>query len=276
MKKLAILLSCILLLNISTFTVFSDDNSAYVPSIGYKHDIYVPDDPEGGTVVVTEDHSVIYRHEDDGCDVEIVVTPYAKKATIESDESRSEIQIAYDEVMAAESVCTMAPVMIDKIKGTGLVDEDLILSNIFDVTVYVREAGEHKPEYDHSRIYNIKVGAESLRNFVALLHYSYDPNTQIGVWEIVPDARVTGANRDTVTFSWVDGSPFAIVSYKDGALNKSGYTKVNTSTQGTTNTNTHKCIVCIGDTCYCWLVVILLIVSIFLNVYLILKKNEKR
>jgi len=274
MKKLVTLLICLIILGNSTFTIHAENNTVYVPSIGYKDDIFVPDDDiEGGTVVYDEEDGVyiIKRKESDGCDVEIVVTPYAKKTTIESNESRLEIDIAYDEVMKTKSVCTMAPVMIKWIEGTNLVDEDLVLSNIFDVTVYVHEAGTHKVDYDHSRLYNIKVGAETLRNFVALLHYNYDPVSETGEWEIVPDARVTGVNKDIVTFSWVDGSPFAIVSYID--KDTSHYDTVNTQTGVVFE---HRCLVDIGGVCYCWLVVLLLVISVFFNIYLVLRKHEKR
>jgi len=263
---------CTLLITCS-FSVCADD--VYVPSIEVKNDVVVIDG------VVTDTNSYVTRVDPDGCVVYIVVTPYLYRNTIESQQSQEEIVLAYQDMNNSTSVEDMAPVVVEFADHLGLEDEDLIISNLFDVTLYVHEGGSHDETYDHQHIYNIKFTTEDLLNFVCLLHYDADND----LWEIVDGARITGENRDIVTFTWDCASPFAIVSkLKDGQKHDGG-----SSSEGSYNHGNypiiytgvdygpvHKCIVDFNGHCYCLEIIVLLIVSIFFNVFFILKLNENK
>lgn len=268
MRKLLLITTCLLILFNSTFVVTAED--PYVPSIGYKTDVYVTDDDEmGGTVEQINHTSVIHRIErgegDAYCEQKIVVTPYAFKDSIESDQSKIDIIKCYNNVINTKSVGTLAPVVLEYIeeKKLDLDDEDLVFSNIFDITVYFDEHGLHDIDYDHSRVYKVKVAANVLKNFVCLLHYDHNTNS----YEIVRDCEII--DEETLKFSFPSSSPFVIVSHVDDAGS-------HTEDPDVPCTNGHRCIVDIGGRCYCLELLILLIISLFLNIYLILKNRKKK
>ena len=234
LKKLSIIITTGLLLFTVVTPVTADDS--YVPSITAKDTVEI----SGGTgdskatnveTKKTANNTELSYKAGDGCEVEIILTPYSKKSTIASPyenkdskdratESISEIDIAWSQVYAADKVVDYAPVMKKEVKKLGIDEDDLVTKDLFDVTVYVNENGTHTQEYNHYRIYNLKLTTEALKNFVALLHYNAKDNK----WELVSNARVTGDAKDTLTFSYGSASPFAIIVKKADGQGTGGNT----------------------------------------------------
>ena len=159
----------------------------------------------------------------------------------------------------------------------------MVVSNLFDVSTYHSPDG-HNETVDHRKVYNLKVGADALEYFMYLIHYDAEKD----IWEIVPGAYVSGENRDILTFSYDCCSPFAIITcgVKGNcqfdyacAINASGddYKFPVTGVVGNNanNNGSCNCLLHLGGHCYCYIVLILLVISLIFNVYFILKSREE-
>lgn len=137
-------------------------------------------------------------YEDGSCNPRIVVTPYSERE--ELDEKREQdINDAYDEIAANEDLTNLCEALAAVAAAKGVPVSDLAVSDLFDVTAY------HNGDHDYCGTIRITLSAETIKNFVALLHR----NPKSG-WEVVPDVIVNAA-ENTIEFSAVDFSPFAIV-----------------------------------------------------------------
>lgn len=294
-KKLAITLLSLLSIICVCFGVSAD---AATPSVTYKTDIsVVPGSFEGysdisgdiktGTIKDTAITTVDYKAKD-GCDVHIELTPYSSVEDMDDDKTgdeltkaqaaQTELKEAYNQVKNANEVTDFAPVVKGYGQNFGIEDTCMIVSNLFDVTTYVDEGGSHSDTYDHTRLYNIKMTTDSLQYFMCLLHYN---GTN---WEIVKGAKVTGEDKDTLTFEWKDGSPFAIITCGAKGNCQLGY-KGNKDA-GTDGYDKRR----IGNTGYgryilgnsetgidvTYILIGLLIISMIFNVYFVLKSRENR
>lgn len=137
-------------------------------------------------------------YEDGSCNPRIVVTPYSERETL--DEKREEdINDAYDEIAANEDLTNLCEALAAVAAEKGIPVEDLAVSDLFDVTAY------HNGDHEYCGTITITLSAETIKNFVALLHRNSDGN-----WNVVPNVIVNQA-ANTIQFSAVDFSPFAVV-----------------------------------------------------------------
>ena len=280
MKKISITLLTLLILVGTTTSIFADPtNSPFTPSVETKEDVKIPDG-------IDYKHSsyIQYKSDEDECMVDVVVTPFSHRDEIANPfndelnlQSQAELQEAYESIKSKEEVVEFAPVLKGRGKEFSILDECMVVSTLFDVSTY--HEGEHDPHADHRKVYNLKVGADSLKYFMFLLHYDAETDK----WEVVPGAQVTGKNKDTLTFSYHCCSPFAIITCgAEGncqneycALGPDGKPYDNPTT-GVNDPNAGKCncLLHFGGHCYCYIPIILLVISLIANVYFILKNKQ--
>lgn len=280
MKKLGVALLTLLITMCVSTSAFAQ---SFTPSISYKNDVAVI----GGQTTADGYSSYIeYISEDDDCAVDVVITPYINKdhikdtfTGVKNEESIAELEEAYESITGQNEVTDFAPALIGKGLPFDIEDTCMVVSNVFDVSTY--HDGPHDDSVDHRRVYNLKIGADSLEYFMYLLHY----NAQEKTWEIVHDAHVSGKNRDTLTFSFDCCSPFAIITcgakgncqYDYAcAINAGGddYKFPVTGVNSKNNSNNCNCLLHFGGHCYCYIILVLLIISLIFNVYYILKRKE--
>ena len=124
--------------------------------------------------------------------LKIKITSYLDRATLGT-EGKAAIESSYDDIKNAKDVTDITADIKAVADKAGAKVADLKVSDLFDISV---EEGEIKGEI------TIILSAETLKNFVALLH------DNDGKWEVVQGAKVKG---DQITFSVDSLSPFAIV-----------------------------------------------------------------
>ena len=202
-----------------------------------------------GEYRVTEESSVIKVEvkELDGCEDELIVTPYSKKSEMPANcpqtaanqakaaESKQMLEAAYTEVttigegnltnLPTNSSVNFAADLAKAASDHGTTVDNIYVSDLFDITYYHVGTVESGHEENHKRVYTIKVDETTLKNYVALLHRHSDSSTpdSNGVtwngnqWKVVPGVTV---NLEKQTISFViqdvetDLSPFAIVVKK--------------------------------------------------------------
>lgn len=137
-----------------------------------------------------------FTAESDNCATEIVVTAYGKRAELDN-AAKTAIETAYSEIQAAADVTKLATDLTKVAADKNVETENLAVSDLFDVS--------QNGCVDHTghEAFQIKLSADTLKNFVALLHKTADG------WVVVEDAKVV--DGDTLTFSVDSLSPFAIV-----------------------------------------------------------------
>lgn len=137
-----------------------------------------------------------FTAESENCATDIVVTAYADRADL-NDNSKTAMETAYSEIQAATDVTTLSADLTKVATDMNVEAKNLAVSDLFDLSqVGCDDHTDHKA-------FQIKLSADTLKNFVALLH-----KTANG-WEVVADAKVE--NGDTLAFSVDSLSPFAIV-----------------------------------------------------------------
>lgn len=285
-KKILVSLLSVLSILCLCFNVSADTST---PSVTYKTDIEFTGAFDGNYEEITS--STVKYTASDGCHVVVELTPYSKKDTIsngktagalvKAEESKAELQTAFDEIKNADEVVDFAPVLEGTGKNFGIEDSCMVISNLFDITTYsYKDTGsgsEYNEEHNHSRLYNIKLTTDSLQYFMALIHYDAATDT----WEVVPGAKVTGEARDTLTFTFDENSPFAIVSCGAKGSCQLGYKGTKeTGTDGrkVENTSSGKYFIANSKTgvYFTYLLIGLLIISLTLNVYFVLKQKENK
>lgn len=141
---------------------------------------------------------VEFKPADEDCTASLVITPYGDKQEL-TPAIKTMLEKAYADINGTDDVSTLnaalAKLAADKkIKGT-----DLAVSDLFDI--HVTGCDYHDEHVD----FDIVLSADSLKNFVGLLHMNKN-----GEWELVKDAKVI-ANGDHLSFSVDSFSPFAVV-----------------------------------------------------------------
>ena len=139
-------------------------------------------------------------NEDEACDAKIVITAYADRDQL-SEEARKRIEEAYTMIRGTKDLSTLNEMIAKIAKRLGVEVTDLAVSDLFDIDA-VGCTGNHE---DHG-LFDITLKAETLNNFVCLLHY-YN-----GEWIVVDNAIVT-QNGEHLEFEEKEFSPFAIVVY---------------------------------------------------------------
>lgn len=141
------------------------------------------------------------KNESEDCTADLVVTPYKDRATLSADKL-AEIEKVYGIISSGVDLTSLNAKFKSFVAGLGILSSNLAVSDLFDVSYFNCDThGDHGS-------FRIKLSAETLRNFVGLLHYNN------GVWEFVESARVL-PDGETLEFSIKDLSPFAIVVEKD-------------------------------------------------------------
>lgn len=271
-KFLLCLVTILLATNFLSVSVFADN---YVPSIGIRKEVEVT----GGGIKQTDDqgveHSVTFtsktievedkitheKHEVSGlvgtdpiddCWVEIIVTPYPLKETIESSDSYNMINTAFDIVTTIPKIEELDPVEIKQAADKCDVDvDDLLVTDLFDITKYHRgldkEEGpedndeKHEESWIHHGYVEVTLGLKSLKNFVCLLHY-YDDQVDGGdnpSWHVVPSAYVL-KDGEHLYLSVDELSPFAVVVHAEEGIG-SRYDISDTGIDGPLETEKGKC-----------------------------------
>ncbi len=137
------------------------------------------------------------ENENEDCTAKLVVTTYKDRATLPADKL-AEIEKVYDIIAASVDLTSLNAQFKAYVAGLGIASSNLAVSDLFDVSYYNCDT------HDNHGYFRIKLSADTLRNFVGLLHYNH------GEWEYVKNARVL-PDGETLEFSIKDFSPFAIV-----------------------------------------------------------------
>ena len=138
------------------------------------------------------------------CESELVITAYGDRADL-SEEARQAMEAVYATIVGTEDLGTLNSGLAALAQSKGTTTANLAVSDLFDISA--TDCGDHE---GHGH-FDITLKAESLANFVCLLHY-HD-----GAWHIVEGATVTN-NGEHLEFDEDEFSPFAIV-VSTGAAN---------------------------------------------------------
>lgn len=209
MKKLLVLCLTVLMAAVAFANVFADDD--FVKSVEVRDNVHF-----------IVDGKVVDSYEDTtntNCNRKLVITPYVRRNTIESEYSKTELDIAYDELKKMKGLFEIQG-MEKLAKSLGLSENQLVIRDVFDVTPYIRHdetAEDHDARTDDYEVYGLDFDCESLKNFVALIHYA-DPdapnyvapeNETDQVWFVETGAKKI--NDTTLELTTKHLSPFAIV-----------------------------------------------------------------
>lgn len=137
--------------------------------------------------------------EDEECEAELVITAYVNRSELPEKE-RNDIEKAYTIIRGTKDLSTLNEMIATIASDLGVEVADLAVSDLFDISAI--NCDDH---VDHGH-FDITLKAETLDNFVCLLHY-YN-----GEWRIVDNAVVTN-NGEHLEFEEDEFSPFAIVVY---------------------------------------------------------------
>ena len=262
-KALLILLTSFFIATTFGSNLFADN---YVPSIGVRDDVEVTGggvkylDPVTGEVLqkefeakkitvneyeideITGEREIVqgsaHEHEVtciagkdplDDCWVEIIVTPYPLRKTIESDESYEMINDCFEIVHEVPKIENLDPIEIKEAADKCDVDvDDLLVRQIFDITKYHRgidgpngigvgdytDNEKHSSEWLHKGFVEVTLGLGTLKNFVCLLHYdSTKPEGQ--KWQVVKSANVVYEGGEKLYLSVDELSPFAVIVHEE-------------------------------------------------------------
>lgn len=129
------------------------------------------------------------------CEAKVVVTAYADRATLSQDK-KDLLEDIY-EAIAAGKTDALADVFA-KLAADKKVDvKNLAIADLFDISYTGCDA------HDGHKGFSIELSAETLKNFVGLVHY------EDGKWNVVTDAKAADGK---LTFTVDSLSPFAIVT----------------------------------------------------------------
>ncbi len=137
------------------------------------------------------------ENESEDCTAKIIITPYKLKHTLNKIALLA-IEEAYRIISECKDLTTLNAQFKDFVKALGLNPIYLAVSDLFDISCYGCD------NHDHHGAFRIKFSADTLKNFVGLLHYHN------GEWEFVENAKVL-ADGETLEFTVDELSPFAIV-----------------------------------------------------------------
>ena len=139
-----------------------------------------------------------FKPADEDCDGYLVITPYGDR-----DELPQDLQLlmkkAYDAIKGTTDLTTLNADLKKLAAKLKIKGADLAVSDLFDIRV--EGCTQHNGHHD----FDIVLAADSLKNFVGLLHMKAD-----GTWELIKDAKVI-SNGEHLAFSVDTMSPFAVV-----------------------------------------------------------------
>lgn len=140
---------------------------------------------------------ISYDFESDACNATLEVTAYADRNTLSAD-AKTAIETAYDVIKRTNDVSSLNADLAALAADKDIDGKNLAVSDLFDISYENCDPADHA---NHGKV-TIKLSAETLADFVGILHYVN------GNWELVSGATVSG---DEVTFTVSSLSPFAIV-----------------------------------------------------------------
>ena len=135
---------------------------------------------------------------DDSCTAKLFITPYIDRDTL-PDALRTLLEKAYADIVNSSDLTELNAAFAALAAENEIDGTKLAVSDLFDLHLTGCDYHEGHKDFD------VVLKAETLKNFVALLHMN-----QNGEWELVTDAKVTN-NGEHLEFSVESFSPFAIV-----------------------------------------------------------------
>lgn len=136
-------------------------------------------------------------NESEDCTAQIIITPYIDRDTL-PEKNRLDIEGVYKQVVESPDLGYLTNDLVALANDLGIDVKNLAVSDLFDV----RYVGCDIHQYHGT--FRIKFKAETLENFVCLLHFHE------GEYHIVENASVTEDGKYLV-FTTNNLSPFAIV-----------------------------------------------------------------
>lgn len=137
-----------------------------------------------------------FENEDEECEATLHIVSYADRGQL-SVEAQQNLASAFDAILNATDLTTLNAELANVAKDLKIAGTDLAVIDLFDISYH--EEGDHS---DHGA-FTVTLNAETLKNFVAFLHY------ENGQWVLVEDAKVV--DGDKLTFTVDTLSPFAVV-----------------------------------------------------------------
>lgn len=141
---------------------------------------------------------VEFKPADEDCTATLVITPYGEKKELPA-AIKTLMEKAYDAIKGSDDITTFNADLAALAKSKKIKGADLAVSDLFDIHVTGCDYHDGHTDFD------IVLSADSLKNFVGLLHMNKN-----GEWELVKDAKVI-ANGEHLSFSVDSFSPFAVV-----------------------------------------------------------------
>lgn len=141
---------------------------------------------------------VEFKPADEDCTATLVITPYSEKNELTT-AIKTMMEKAYNDIKGTEDLTTLNATLAKLAKDLKIKGSDLAVSDLFDIHVTGCDYHDGHTDFD------IVLSADSLKNFVALLHMNKN-----GEWEVVDGAKVI-ANGEHLSFSVDAFSPFAVV-----------------------------------------------------------------
>lgn len=140
---------------------------------------------------------IVTGDSEDKNEVKLVITSYADRSDL-TEEARESIEKAYVKISGIKNLTTLCGALKDVAAEKNIPTTNLEVSDLFDISD--AEGGSDGCTYD------ITLAAETLENFVGLLHFTD------GKWELIDNAVVEEINGELhLKFSTKGLSPFAIV-----------------------------------------------------------------
>ena len=130
------------------------------------------------------------------CTAEIIITSYADRASM-SDDKIAAIEGAYKVLRESDDITALNQQLKDYIKDKGIESKNLAVSDLFDISYYGCNV------HDYHKQFTFTIKADTLKNFVGLLHFHN------GEWDFIENAKLN--DDGTITFTVEDFSPFAII-----------------------------------------------------------------
>jgi hypothetical protein len=124
----------------------------------------------------------------------VTVTPYDDRHDLTTAD-KADLEVAYNEIKAAADLTKVAADLTKVAADKKVEAKNLAVSDLFDIS-HDGAAGTNFGTF------TIKLSADEIKNFVALLHKGANG------WTVVESAKIEG---DHLVFSVEDFSPFAIV-----------------------------------------------------------------
>ncbi len=178
MKKLAVLLMTVIMVMGMSFAV-SAENGGFVSS---------PSGNSAPTLIET-------KPLDDDCSADLEITPYSNRGSLSS-KDREAMEKAYDSIKKNKNLSNLNSGISAIAKNKGLSTKNLAVSDLFNIGCSGCD------NHDKHNGFNIKLSAETLKNFVCLLRFRNNK------WEIVEGASIEGGH---LLFQSDANYPFAVV-----------------------------------------------------------------